>query len=241
MVAVATLRTDPKCIARRGCSSPFLQALDMDVLKEGKERTWDVQDAIDGSVRAKTYADGSLAKTRSDQPPKLLVRAIKTDSTLWRSVRRGTVSALLVCIFLSLHACIGRNVPRGGCSICGKHCRPRGSALNKHLPSPPKIVVDLVGGSPRSWDLSNGAKSAGCHSGSLDVLGHECTKSCKLSARVVFKKRVGMIPPLALDSPTVRCSVRYSSRLERFQSLCPVPQSRYITFHIATPLSGSIL
>ena len=67
-----------------------------------------------------------------------------------------------------------------GCSIfCGKHCRPRGSALNKPW-SPPKIVVGLVGGSPdrgispmepnqlvailepwMSWDM-NARKVANC-------------------------------------------------------------------------------
>ena len=139
MIAVVTLRTDPKCIARSGGSSPFLQALYMDVLKEGKERAWDVQGAIDGSLRAKTYTDGALAKTRSDQPPKLLFGAIKTDSTLWRPVRRGTVSALLVCIFLSLHACIGRIVPRGAIrspvgNIAG-HVGPPSISLGLHRKS----------------------------------------------------------------------------------------------------------
>ena len=51
MIAVVTLRTDPECVPRGGGGSPFLQALDMDVLKEGRKRTWDIQGAIDGSLR----------------------------------------------------------------------------------------------------------------------------------------------------------------------------------------------
>jgi len=50
MVAVATLRADPECVPRSGGGSPFLQTLDMDVLREGRERTWDIQGAVDGSL-----------------------------------------------------------------------------------------------------------------------------------------------------------------------------------------------
>ena len=51
MVAVATLGADPKCVPRSGGGSPFLQALDMDVLREGEKGTWDMQGAVDGSLR----------------------------------------------------------------------------------------------------------------------------------------------------------------------------------------------
>jgi len=37
MVAVATLRADPERVPRSRGGSPFLQALDMDVLREGRE------------------------------------------------------------------------------------------------------------------------------------------------------------------------------------------------------------
>lgn len=49
MVTVVALRADPKCVRRGGGSSPLLQALDVNVLKErGREN---VQLWIDGGPR----------------------------------------------------------------------------------------------------------------------------------------------------------------------------------------------
>jgi len=48
MVAIVTLRADPECFSRSGGGSPLLQALDMDVLGEGKEK---MRYEIDGSLR----------------------------------------------------------------------------------------------------------------------------------------------------------------------------------------------
>jgi len=99
-------------------------------------------------------------------------------------------------------------------------------------------MVGLVGESPKSWDLSKEAKSAGCHSGSLDVLGHESTKSYKFSARVVSKKEGRCGPPLVpglSDSPAAREDILLD--LQYFQSL--FLKSYLGTFHF-TPWHPSL-
>jgi len=68
MVAVMTLWTDPKCIPRSGGGPPFLQALDVDVLREGGERRGGGKYGLGLMVfRGNTYTNGAFAKTRSDQ------------------------------------------------------------------------------------------------------------------------------------------------------------------------------
>ena len=49
MVAIVTLKAGPECVPGGGSDSPFLQALDMGVLREGEEKAWIIQGAIDGS------------------------------------------------------------------------------------------------------------------------------------------------------------------------------------------------
>lgn len=58
-------------------------------------------------VCAKTYTDGTFAKARPDQPPKLLVWAVEADSTLRRAVKKDVASVRLVRIVDcgSLHPC----------------------------------------------------------------------------------------------------------------------------------------
>lgn len=48
MIAIVTLRADPECFSRSGGGSPLLQALDVDVLGEEREK---VRCDIDYSLR----------------------------------------------------------------------------------------------------------------------------------------------------------------------------------------------
>ena len=120
MVVVVALRTDPECVPRSGGGPPFLQTLDMYVLREkGERRGHGIYRVRFVGVRAKTYAYRTLAKTRSDQSTKFFVGAVETYSTLWRPIRRDIARVLLVRVVGALHAC------QAGCATCKQlrsHC-----------------------------------------------------------------------------------------------------------------------